>query len=163
PPERRVKSDALGRRQTGKAAAFGAAIWRFESSRPSQNRTELPTRPSSVRRRSSWWRSDCIGRLLRAERSACPPATHAGASRPMRFLVPHRRSAMRRSSSVRTTLLAAVLSASAALAAAQAVCDTPTTLCLVDNRFQVTVNWTKPDGTVGTGTRVKLTDESGYF
>src|SRR5213593_1752465 len=28
---------ALGRRQTGKAPAFGAGIWRFESSRPSQH------------------------------------------------------------------------------------------------------------------------------
>lgn len=43
------------------------------------------------------------------------------------------------------------------------VCDSATTLCLVNDRFQVTVNWTKPDGTTGSGTRVKLTDESGYF
>jgi hypothetical protein len=71
---------------------------------------------------------------------------------------------MRRSNSIRTALLALVLSASAALAAAQVgVCDTATTLCLINNRFQVTANWMKPDGTVGTGTRVKLTDESGYF
>src|SRR5262245_19662442 len=32
----RYNSLALGRRQTGKAPAFGAGIWRFESSRPSQ-------------------------------------------------------------------------------------------------------------------------------
>jgi len=42
-------------------------------------------------------------------------------------------------------------------------CNSATTLCLVNNRFQVTVNWTKSDGTSGIGTPVKLTDESGYF
>ncbi len=42
-------------------------------------------------------------------------------------------------------------------------CNSATTLCLISNRFQVTVNWTKTDGTTGIGTPVKLTDESGYF
>ena len=70
---------------------------------------------------------------------------------------------MRRLILFRTPLLAAVLAASTAVAAGQGACDNPTTLCVVGNRFQVTVNWTKSDGTVGTGTRVKLTDESGYF
>lgn len=47
--------------------------------------------------------------------------------------------------------------------AGAAACDTPTTLCLDNNRFQVTANWTKNTGESGVGTRVKLTDESGYF
>jgi len=42
-------------------------------------------------------------------------------------------------------------------------CDSSTLLCLVGGRFQVTVTWTKPDGTSGFGVRVPLTDESGYF
>jgi hypothetical protein len=36
-------------------------------------------------------------------------------------------------------------------------------LCLSGNRFQVSANWTKPDGGTGTGTAIKLTDDSGYF
>ena len=47
--------------------------------------------------------------------------------------------------------------------AGAAACDLPTTLCLNNNRFQVTANWTKNTGESGAGTRIKLTDESGYF
>jgi PKD repeat protein len=36
-------------------------------------------------------------------------------------------------------------------------------LCLDSNRFQVSINWTKPDGSKGSGTAVSLTDDSGYF
>ena len=37
------------------------------------------------------------------------------------------------------------------------------TLCLNGNRFQVTIDWQKPDLTSGHGTGVKLTGDSGYF
>ena len=36
-------------------------------------------------------------------------------------------------------------------------------LCLVGGRFQVSANWTRPNGSSGTGTAVTLTDGSGYF
>lgn len=36
-------------------------------------------------------------------------------------------------------------------------------LCLSGARFQVSANWTRPDGTSGAGTAVPLTDDSGYF
>lgn len=39
----------------------------------------------------------------------------------------------------------------------------PTVLCLNGGRFQVSANWTKPDGTTGAATGVTLTDDSGYF
>jgi PKD repeat protein len=44
-------------------------------------------------------------------------------------------------------------------------CDPSVTgnLCLDSNRFQVSIHWTKPDGTNGAGTAVSLTDDSGYF
>jgi PKD repeat protein len=38
-----------------------------------------------------------------------------------------------------------------------------TNLCLNGGRFKVSVNWTKPDNTTGSGTAVPLTDDSGYF
>jgi hypothetical protein len=38
----------------------------------------------------------------------------------------------------------------------------PATLCL-STRFQATAQWTKPDGTSGSGTAVSLTPDSGYF
>jgi PKD repeat protein len=43
-------------------------------------------------------------------------------------------------------------------------CLTSTTvLCLNGGRFQVSANWTKSDGSSGSGTGIKLTDDSGYF
>ena len=36
-------------------------------------------------------------------------------------------------------------------------------LCLNGGRFQVNANWTRPDGSTGSGTAVPLTDDSGYF
>ena len=39
----------------------------------------------------------------------------------------------------------------------------PDLMCLNNNRFQVSANWTKPNGETGTGTAVSLTDDSGYF
>ncbi len=38
-----------------------------------------------------------------------------------------------------------------------------TTLCLNDNRFRVTASWRKNDGTIGDGTAIPLTADSGYF
>jgi PKD repeat protein len=38
-----------------------------------------------------------------------------------------------------------------------------TTLCLNGGRFQVTVDWKKPDGTAGQGRGIGLTPDSGYF
>lgn len=38
-----------------------------------------------------------------------------------------------------------------------------TTLCLNENRFQVNVDWRRPNGDTGVGTRVELTDDTGYF
>jgi hypothetical protein len=38
-----------------------------------------------------------------------------------------------------------------------------TALCLNGGRFNVTADWTKPDGSTGSGTAVKLTADSGYF
>ncbi len=38
-----------------------------------------------------------------------------------------------------------------------------TTLCLNGGRFQVTIDWKKPDGPTGQGTGVGLTPDSGYF
>lgn len=38
-----------------------------------------------------------------------------------------------------------------------------TTLCLNANRFQVTADWEKPDGTKGHGTAILLTPDTGYF
>ena len=38
-----------------------------------------------------------------------------------------------------------------------------TTLCLQDNRFEVKVNWTKPNGETGPGMAQKLTSDTGYF
>ena len=38
-----------------------------------------------------------------------------------------------------------------------------TALCLNGGRFNVTADWTKPDGSTGSGTAVKLTGDSGYF
>ncbi len=37
------------------------------------------------------------------------------------------------------------------------------TMCLNNGRFEVRAVWTKPDATTGSGTPVKLTDDSGYF
>ena len=37
------------------------------------------------------------------------------------------------------------------------------TLCLNGGRFQVSANWTRSDGSNGSGTAVSLTDDSGYF
>lgn len=37
------------------------------------------------------------------------------------------------------------------------------TLCLNSNRFQLTAQWQKTDGTFGSGTAVPLTSDSGYF
>lgn len=37
------------------------------------------------------------------------------------------------------------------------------TLCLNNGRFAVTAEWTKPDGTSGHGTGIRLTGDSGYF
>jgi hypothetical protein len=37
------------------------------------------------------------------------------------------------------------------------------TLCVNGARFSVSADWTKPDGTTGSGHAVKLTDDSGYF
>ncbi|MEM9292034.1 MAG: hypothetical protein AAGD01_10165 [Acidobacteriota bacterium] len=37
------------------------------------------------------------------------------------------------------------------------------TLCLNNNRFRVTTNWRRPDGSEGTGQGVELTDDTGYF
>jgi len=41
--------------------------------------------------------------------------------------------------------------------------EDPQTMCLNNGRFQVKAVWTKPDTTSGSGTSVKLTDDSGYF
>jgi PKD repeat protein len=50
------------------------------------------------------------------------------------------------------------------VAASTAGCvESPAVLCLNGGRFQVTANWTKSDGTTGSGTGVPLTDDSGYF
>lgn len=38
-----------------------------------------------------------------------------------------------------------------------------TTLCLNDDRFQVTVGWRTPDGSANLGRAVDLTDDAGYF
>ena len=38
-----------------------------------------------------------------------------------------------------------------------------TVLCLNNDRFRVTANWRKNDGTTGAGTGVELTSDSGYF
>ncbi len=38
-----------------------------------------------------------------------------------------------------------------------------TTLCLNENRFQVTADWRRPNGATGVGTGVELTDDTGYF
>ena len=38
-----------------------------------------------------------------------------------------------------------------------------TTLCLNGGRFEVTIDWRKPDGATGQGTGVGLTSDSGYF
>ncbi|HTR01575.1 MAG TPA: plastocyanin/azurin family copper-binding protein [Thermoanaerobaculia bacterium] len=37
------------------------------------------------------------------------------------------------------------------------------TLCLGGGRYAATAHWTRPDGTNGDGTAVRLTDDSGYF
>jgi len=39
----------------------------------------------------------------------------------------------------------------------------PETLCLNGARFAVTAEWTKPDGSSGHGTAIRLTSDSGYF
>jgi hypothetical protein len=36
-------------------------------------------------------------------------------------------------------------------------------LCLNDDRFEITVDWTRPNGQSGVGTPVKLTADTGYF
>jgi hypothetical protein len=41
--------------------------------------------------------------------------------------------------------------------------EAPGQLCLNNARFSVSSDWTKPDGTTGHGTAVKLTSDSGYF
>lgn len=38
-----------------------------------------------------------------------------------------------------------------------------TTLCLNGDRFEITVTWSAPQGTMGAGQAVELTDDSGYF
>ena len=47
--------------------------------------------------------------------------------------------------------------------AATTCVPTTTTLCLNGSRFQVTIDWKKPDATTGQGTGVGLTPDSGYF
>ncbi len=54
-------------------------------------------------------------------------------------------------------------SARAQNALVPACVDSPAFLCLDGGRFQVTANWTKPGPVTGTGTAVKLTEDSGYF
>jgi PKD repeat protein len=50
------------------------------------------------------------------------------------------------------------------VAAAASVCVTDaTTLCLNGGRFQVTIDWKKPDATTGQGRGIGLTADSGYF
>jgi hypothetical protein len=41
--------------------------------------------------------------------------------------------------------------------------DDPQSLCLVDDRFQVQVDWRTNQGTSGQGTAVRLTPDTGYF
>jgi hypothetical protein len=41
--------------------------------------------------------------------------------------------------------------------------ESPTTLCLLDDRFRVTANWRIPDGTTGAGQAEELTPDTGYF
>lgn len=41
--------------------------------------------------------------------------------------------------------------------------DNPATLCLDNGRFSVTANWRNASSQTGTGTAVKLTEDSGYF
>jgi PKD repeat protein len=48
-------------------------------------------------------------------------------------------------------------------AGATTCATTTTTLCLNGNRFQVTIDWGKSDGTTGHGNGVGLTSDSGYF
>lgn len=38
-----------------------------------------------------------------------------------------------------------------------------TTLCLLDDRFSITADWTTPEGDSGRGMAVELTDATGYF
>jgi hypothetical protein len=53
--------------------------------------------------------------------------------------------------------------AMAATALIPSCSSSPAVLCLNDNRFQVSANWTKADGSTGSATGVSLTDDSGYF
>ena len=59
--------------------------------------------------------------------------------------------------------VSAVTQKIAVAATADACLISPAVLCLNGGRFQVSANWTKSDGTTGSGTGVKLTDDSGYF
>ena len=59
-----------------------------------------------------------------------------------------------------------LLLGASAIASAQAAgpcVSSATVLCLNGGRFQVTANWTRGDGSSGTGSAVSLTDDSGYF
>lgn len=42
-------------------------------------------------------------------------------------------------------------------------CQSATTNCLNGERFKVTVDWLKPDGTSGVGQAISLSDDTGYF
>src|SRR5437762_13503953 len=60
----------LGRRQTGKAPAFGAGIWRFESSRPSQHVANRCARGLRLRAHRLAARPDAASTASLAPRSA---------------------------------------------------------------------------------------------
>lgn len=42
-------------------------------------------------------------------------------------------------------------------------CSAPGTLSLLDGRFEITVDWRRPNGQAGTGTAIPLTDQAGLF
>ena len=68
--------------------------------------------------------------------------------------------------SISRLLAGVLLLGASAIASAQAAgpCVASTTvLCLENGRFQVTANWTKNDGSSGSGNAISLTDDSGYF